>query len=55
MLYQNVPEPPDRVAIRYLVAVQQQAAPVCYALDGRRVNSAYKGIVIINGRKYVQE
>ena len=36
-------------------AVQQQAAPVRYALDGRRVNNAYKGIVIINGRKYVQK
>jgi hypothetical protein len=36
-------------------AVQQQAAPECYALDGRRVNSAYKGIVIINGRKNVQK
>ena len=36
-------------------AYQQQVAPECYALDGRRVNSAYKGIVIINGRKYVQE
>ena len=36
-------------------AVQQQAALVCYALDGCRVNNAYKGIVIINGRKYVQK
>ena len=36
-------------------ALQQQVTPECYALDGRRVNSAYKGIVIINGRKYVQK
>ena len=46
----------DITAIQTILRKEQtfQGSSCAYALDGRRVNDSYRGITIVNGRKYVK-